>query len=116
MTVQEFYASINQSCDEVVKRFGGSLPMLERFLKKFVADTTFSTLEAAVSAGDRDAIFRAAHTFKGLAGNFDFAELHSLAAKIVEEYRAGNDAAIVPLFEKLKPVYENIVAGLKNLG
>ena len=50
---------------------------------------------------------------KGLAGNFDFSELYALAAKIVEEYRANNDVAIPSLFEKLKPVYENIIEKLK---
>ena len=102
MTVREFYEAIGESCDEVIKRFGGSEAMLERFLKKFAADATYSQLCEAMGSGDRDAIFRAAHTLKGLAGNFDFSELYALAAKIVEEYRANNDVAIPSLFEKLK--------------
>ena len=114
MTLQEFYASINENCDEVLKRFGGSSAMLEKFLKKFLDDKTYSQLCDAMGAGDRDAIFRAAHTMKGLAGNFDFKELQSYAAKIVEEYRANNDAAIPALFEKLEAAYEGVTKALKT--
>ncbi len=113
MTLQEFYAGINENCDEVLKRFGGSSAMLEKFLKKFLDDATYMQLAEAMSSGDRDAIFRAAHTMKGLAGNFDFKELQSLAAKIVEEYRANNDSAIPALFEKLKASYEGVTSALK---
>ena len=114
MTLQEFYLGINENCDEVLKRFGGSSAMLEKFLKKFLDDGTYAQLEQAMSSGDRDAIFRAAHTMKGLAGNFDFKEPQSLAAKIVEEYRAGNDAAIPALFEKLKAAYADVTKALKS--
>ena len=72
MTVKEFYDSIGVSPDEVIKRFGGSETMLTKFLNKFLADTTFNQLEEAVAAGDNETTFRAAHTLKGLAGNFDF--------------------------------------------
>lgn len=115
MTVQEFYDSIGSKCDEVVKRFGGSMAMLEKFLKKFPADPTFGQLEEAMASGDAELIFRAAHTLKGLAGNFDFGELFELSESMVREYRAGNHAALAPLFEKLKPVYLDVKTKIETM-
>ncbi|MCI8613067.1 MAG: Hpt domain-containing protein [Clostridia bacterium] len=115
MTVKEFYDSIGVSPDEVIKRFGGSETMLTKFLNKFLADTTFNQLEEAVAAGDNETTFRAAHTLKGLAGNFDFVKLRDLSASIVERYRANDFAPIPEIFGQLKVCYNETVESLKKL-
>lgn len=114
MAVKEFYASIGVDPSDVLKRFGGSEAMLEKFLKKFLADGTFVQLREAVAASDWEATFRAAHTLKGLAGNFDLLKLQQLAAKIVEEYRANNFAPIPELFAQLEACYHFTVENLEK--
>lgn len=108
MTIREFYAAIDESCDEVLGRFGGSEAMLLRFLKKFTQDGTYLQLEEAMKKESWEEVFRAAHTLKGLAANFGFNKLFRLSSRIVEEYRANNNGAIAPLFQELKPVYAHI--------
>ena len=110
MAVKEFYETIGVDPTDVLKRFGGS----EAFLKKFLADGTFAQLSEAVASGDRELTFRAAHTLKGLAGNFDLLKLQSLAAKIVERYRAEDYDAIPALFEETKVCYEFTVENLNK--
>lgn len=117
MAVKEFYETIGVDPTDVLKRFGGSEAMLEKFLKKFLADGTFAQLSEAVASGDRELTFRAAHTLKGLAGNFDLLKLQSLAAKIVERYRAEDYDAIPALFDETKACYEFTVESLnRSLG
>ena len=100
MAVKEFYEAIEVDPADVLKRFGGSEAMLEKFLKKFLADGTFAQLSEAVAAGDQELTFRAAHTLKGLAGNFDLLKLQSLAAKIVERYKTQNTWKADTVFEE----------------
>ena len=114
MAVKEFYEAIEVDPADVLKRFGGSEAMLEKFLKKFLADGTFAQLSEALAAGDQELTFRAAHTLKGLAGNFDLLKLQSLAAKIVERYRANDFDAIPALFAQTKECYEFTVASLNR--
>ncbi|MCI9517781.1 MAG: Hpt domain-containing protein [Clostridia bacterium] len=109
MTLREFYDKIGVDPTNVLQRFGGSEAMLGKFVKKFLADGTFVQLTEAVAKSDWEGTFRAAHTLKGLSGNFDFLKIHELSSKIVERYRAGDFDAIAPLFDELKVRYEETV-------
>ena len=72
MTLQEFYASINENCDEVLKRFGGSSAMLEKFLKKFLDDKTYSQLCDAMEAGGQRRDFPRRAYDEGTCGQLRF--------------------------------------------
>lgn len=106
MTLREFYDKIGVDPTNVLQRFGGSEAMLGKFVKKFLADATFGQLADAVEKEDWEATFRAAHTLKGLSGNFDFLKIHELSSKIVERYRAGDFSPIPNLFAELKENYD----------
>lgn len=106
MNLQEFYNSIHVDPTEVLHRFGNSEAMLTKFLRKFLEDKTYLELTEAVEARDWERTFRAAHTLKGLSGNFDFKELFELSAKIVERYRAQDYEVIPEWFEKLSFCYQ----------
>lgn len=112
MSLQEFYNSINVNPTEVLHRFGNNEMMLTKFLKKFLEDNTFLELSQAVENRNWEDTFRAAHTLKGLCGNFDFKELFELSSKIVEKYREQNYDAIPELFEKLMASYQITVDNL----
>lgn len=114
MAVKDFYGSIGVDPSDVLKRFGGSEAMLEKFLKKFLADGTYAQLCEALEKQDWELTFRAAHTLKGLAGNFDLLKLQALAAKIVELYRANDYDPIPAVFEELKECYAVTVENLKR--
>ncbi|MDE7263212.1 MAG: Hpt domain-containing protein [Anaeroplasmataceae bacterium] len=114
MAVNEFYKSIGVDPTEVLHRFGNNEAMLEKFLIKFLKDPSFVSLEEAMEISDWDAVFRAAHTLKGLSSNFDFKLLYELSAKIVEKYRATQFEEIPLLFEQLKVSYQTTIASLKE--
>ncbi len=113
MTIHQFYESIGVDPTTVLHRFGDNEKMLEKFLGKFLNDTTFIALESAVKEKNWEEVFRSAHTLKGICGNFDFKELYDLSSKIVEEYRASNYEPIPVLFEHLKVSYTKTLTNLK---
>lgn len=112
MNIQEFYNSIQVDPKEVLHRFGNNEMMLTKFLKKFLEDNTFLELTQAVEDKNWEGVFRAAHTLKGLCGNFDFKELYSLSSKIVEKYREHDYNPIPELFEELTISYQKIIDSL----
>ncbi len=114
MQIKEFYKSIGVNPENVYHRFGDNEMLLEKFLRKFLADTTFNQLTEAIEKNELEAIFRTAHTLKGLCGNFDFLELFEYSSKIVECYRAGQYDSIPSWYEKLKVCYESTVAQLNT--
>ena len=66
MNLEKLYQEMGGDMADAVRRLG-SASAVERFLRMFAGDDTFAMLQAAMSAGDAQRAFRAAHTLKGLA-------------------------------------------------
>ena len=71
MNLEKLYQETGGDMAGAVRRLG-SASAVERFLRMFAGDDTFAMLQAAISAGDDQRAFRAAHTLKGLAHRFHF--------------------------------------------
>lgn len=95
--------------DDALKRFMNNEAMLEKFLKKFTADTTYQALVDAISAGDVEEAFKAAHTLKGVAANFSFETLGQKVSDACEEFRAGNLERGSALMGEITTLYDRIV-------
>ena len=65
MNLEKLYQETGGDMAGAVRRLG-SASAVERFLRMFAGDDTFAMLEAAMSAGDDQRAFRAAHTLKAL--------------------------------------------------
>lgn len=105
MTLQEFYAVVGGDYTEAVSRMMGEA-MLRRFLLKFPGDPSFTALEQALAAGDREEAFRAAHTIKGLCLNLGFGKLLSSSEALTEALRHEMAANAGELFAQVKEDYE----------
>ena len=103
-----------------VKRFLGRAPLYEKTLRKFAADTTFSRIRAAYEQGDRDALFAAAHEFKGMCGNIALTSLYESADALVRLLRGGAcapaelDAAFARLDREYHTVHEAVLAAMEE--
>lgn len=101
---------------EALERFMGSEAMLERFLKKFPADTGFAALAAALEAGDHEGAVTAAHTLKGLCGNLSIQPLFKGFDRQVEQMRAGDWDAAAAMMPQLTEDYNRAVEAILALG
>ena len=89
MTIEEFYLTVGGSFADVSKRLP-TLAMVEKYIKKFAADLSYSQLCEAFNSGDMSAAFVAAHTLKGVAGNLGFSNLFRSSSAVTEALR-GNE-------------------------
>lgn len=97
------------------ERFMGNDAILEKFLKKFVSDATYSGLLDAIEKRDVELAFRAAHTLKGVAANFSFDELSQAASNQTESFRAGNLEEGIELLAPVTECYEKLIAAIKQI-
>ena len=83
MNLEKLYQEMGGDMADAVRRLG-SIAAVERFLRMFAGDDTFAMLQAAMSAGDDQRAFRAAHTLKGLAANLGLVQLWQAASALTE--------------------------------
>ncbi len=77
-----------------LKRLGGSVDLLKDMFQFFVEDAPplLNALETSLAKSDIDEAYRAAHSLKGLASNFD-AHVVTRPAKQIEELLRKKDIA-----------------------
>ena len=115
MTLQEFAAVTGMDLDGTKARFANMESMVKKFLRKLPNDPSFKELSEAIERDDYPAIEHAAHTLKGVVGNFGFDELFDVNQKIVDAVRSQHYENIRMYFQRDKELYENIVAVLQQL-
>ena len=108
--------SVGINVEEALERFSGIEELYEKFLKKFLSDPEFSTLEKSLSESDFETAFTACHTMKGVVGNLSIIPLYKLVFEETEYLRNGTDTAgAVELFPRLKDEYIRVTNLLSEL-
>lgn len=110
---KERLAAAGIDVDGALERFMGNDALLERFLKKFLTDSNYAALSAAVAAGDPAAALTASHTLKGVSGNLSMPELFRLLTCQVEALRAGDWAKAAGLMPEIDRAYEMVVRAIE---
>ncbi len=108
MKTAEFYEKINGNYREVLERLLNKEELVQRFLKKYLTDSSFQRLEEAVESGDVEAIFRAAHTLKGVVSNLGLTPLYDATHVLVEITRSGRSDGIAETFERIAAAHHDI--------
>ena len=83
MTIQECYEELGGDYKEVVTRLMNE-KLVRKFIARFLDDTSYEQLCAAVRQGQREDAFRAAHTLKGVCQNLGFGKLLSSTEVLTE--------------------------------
>lgn len=114
MGLTEFYSSVGGDYCEVFGRMPSDA-MIQKFVFKFLEDSTYHDLNQAVEAKDLSAAFRAAHTLKGLAYNLGFEMLGNAASDLTEQLRGATSFPDVNYLEKVNDVYHTTVNAISKL-
>lgn len=119
MDAKEFLAACGGDYEGTMRRLMGNEMLFYRLLPKVFRDENFQKLEDALTLGDMDAAFDAAHTLKGVSGNLGLTSLYDAVCEIVEplrrkapeaDYRALHQA-IQQEFLRLETLSRQIEAG-----
>lgn len=114
MTIQECYIQMKADYKDVLNRFGTDAT-IERFLLKFLNDSSFNNLLDAFEKNDIDAAFAAAHTLKGVSMNLGFTYLGEVSSKLTELLRDKCvEKNMSPLFFEVQEAYKNTIDAIKQ--
>lgn len=87
MDAKEFLAACGGDYEGMMRRFMENEMLFCCLLPKVFQDESFQKLEDALTLGDLDSAFDAAHALKGVSGNLGLASLYDAVCEIVEPLR-----------------------------
>ncbi len=114
MSLERFYETVGGDLSATAARLGGAV-LAERFLRLFAGDDTFDMLSAAMTAGDTQRAFRAAHTLKGVAANLGLSRLCEASSALTEALRSGDMPAAQALYPAAATAYRQVRTGIDQL-
>lgn len=114
MTVKECYASMESDYEGVMGRIG-SEGLVERFVLKFLDDSSYLNLENAIQEQNAEEAFRAAHTLKGLCLNLGFDRLYKVSAELTEKLRGRELDGYEALYGNVKDEYKFTIDAIQKL-
>ncbi len=104
MTLQECYAALGGSYEDVTARLQGER-LVRKFVLKFLDDKSYQLLCASMEEKTYDEAFRAAHTIKGMCQNLSFSRLQDSSSALCEALRHGWTPEADGLLEQVKADY-----------
>lgn len=90
MNIEECYRRLGGDYGQVLKRLPSGA-LVKKFIIKFLDDGSFDELSQALSRGDREIAFRAAHTLKGVSANLGLEQLRRSVSELTELLRPESD-------------------------
>ncbi len=114
MTIQNCYEKLGGDYQGVLGRLGSDA-LVQRFLIKFLSDTSFQDLKEGIEKQDPEEAFRGAHTLKGVCMNLAFDDLFVVSDALTEHLRGGELAeGYEELFEKVEAEYKKTIAAIQE--
>ncbi len=108
-------AAAGIEADSALERFMGNEALLARFMKKFLEDTNYRQLAAALEEGNMEAALRTSHTLKGVCGNLSMFLLFDLLTRQVAALRAGNSEEALALMPEITAAYEQACQTIREV-
>lgn len=113
MTLQECYNEIGGDYEDVISRLY-SEKMVQKFLLRFLDDTSFELFSTSMEEKNYDEAFRAAHTIKGICQNLGFSQLLKSSSKMSDALRHGWTPEADALVSSLSEDYQRTVNGIRK--
>lgn len=112
MTLQECYAAMGGDYEAVLGRLH-SVKMVQKFVIKFLDDSSYDLLCSSLASEDYAEAFRAAHTIKGVCQNLDFTTLYKSSNLLCESLRNGHSPETPTLFEQVQADYKLTIDAIR---
>ena len=112
--IQEFYEKINGNYEVAISRMQND-ERIQKYLKFFLIDESYKSLEDGMASGDCDVAFRGAHTLKGVCQNMAFTALSTVVEQITEELRAKNFEKAKETFPQVEVEYKKVIDEINKI-
>lgn len=107
MTVRTCYEEAGVDYDSLLKRYRSD-KLLEKYLRRFLEDTSFARLQDSMEKGDITGAFDAVHDLKGISLNMELKELYAKCAELTELLRDGHKRDCQKGYEAVVTEYERV--------
>lgn len=107
-------ASYGIDYDDAMERMGGSADFYKQLAMKYLNDSHYVDLVAAMEAKDYDRAYEAAHALKGVSGNLSMADLFKASAAVSDALYQGEYQAAETLMPQVSSAHEKAVEGLEK--
>lgn len=97
-----------------LRRFSGNSALYEKFLKKFLTDSTFSEIKKAFEEENRENALMATHTLKGVTANLGMDKMFHISSSMVDYIRADRFDEAARVYPELEKAYREICRILAN--
>lgn len=114
MTIKEGYDLLGGNYEEVLYRLRNE-ERIAKYAIKFLDDASFATLKDALSTGDIETAFRAAHTLKGVCQNLSFTKLYESSNAITEELRALENKDVSEYLSRVEEDYNRVISVIRQM-
>lgn len=114
MDVKQFYIDVNGDYNDALSRMMNDA-LIVRMIGKFMSGNSVSNMVSLYENKDYRALFSAAHTLKGVAGNLSLIPLFNIACVITEATRNEDGANLDKEINELKQIYNSIEEAYKKL-
>lgn len=113
MTLEECYSRIGGDYEEVLNRLC-SRAFVEKFLVKFLTDSSYQNLHASLKANNLEEAFRSAHTLKGVCQNLGIGSLYESDRIVTDALRNGKNEVTPEMLQQLDRDYEHVIATIRE--
>ena len=113
MTLRELYDNVGGSYEDALSRLMSD-SLIDRFIRKYPQDKSYTQLIEAAAENDKELAFRAAHTLKGVAGNLGFSELAAAASELTEQLRPQTEGPDTELVTRITETHNRVIKGLER--
>ncbi len=95
--------------DEGLQRCMGNEALYLRLVGRFLEDSSFANLKAAIEVNDLEKAFQLAHALKGVLGNLSLTPLYDVIYELTELLRNKVDRDYSEYIEKYESLYNKLL-------
>lgn len=100
--------------EDGLERFSGNSQLYEKYLKKFLANSTYEEMREAACNGELERAFENAHKLKAFIGSLSMNHFYEEIRALTEEFRAGVRRDYRPDFRLLDQEYAEIIQAIRG--
>lgn len=105
-------ASYGIDFPDAMERMDDDEALYERLAFKYLNNTNYVDLVAAMEAKAYEDAYEAAHTLKGVSGNLSFSKLYKVSAAVSDALYQGEYQAAEQMMPDVKAAHEKVIEGL----
>lgn len=108
MTIRELYKAIGGDYEDIRRRMPSD-SMIEQFLLRFPADTSYAAMQNARKRHNPEGAFLAAHTLKGVAAALGLKELTVAVSLLADALRPPSPLPDNAFFDAVAAAYDRVI-------